>query len=443
MERTYSANTGEGFYTGGGLHFFNNFEDTDYTRNVTLTESLRKSINLPFIRLMRDVVNYITAQGPSPKEEILGDSDHPARHAYLERFAKNEGAIYLSHFYSDYRKLTPGEALEKLGRNGRKHPVALAVIFRFIRPQGRADEFINYVRKLRPDDPVTDAKLQSVYYSYPKERYNLADRGYIASLHPLELWLVEFMAAHPNATRKEMLAASVNERISTYAWLFKSSKGAQDSRIRGLLEQDAFATIQQDWAKFGYPFDRLVPSLATAIGSSADRPGALAELMGIILNDGIRLPMIRADYVNWGLDTPFQTMMTRQQQPGAQVMPAEIARQLRRSLLQVVENGTAKRVDGAFINPDGSKIPVGGKTGTGDHRFDTYGPGGQLISSRVVNRTATFVFYIGDRFFGSITAYVGGEQAGDYKFTSAMTSQMLRALAPTLQPLINGNAPTP
>ncbi len=210
-----------------------------------------------------------------------------------------------------------------------------------------------------------------------------------------------------------------------------------------MLEQDAFATIQQDWAKFGYPFDRLVPSLATAIGSSADRPGALAELMGIILNDGIRLPMIRADYVNWGLDTPFQTMMTRQQQPGAQVMPAEIARQLRRSLLQVVENGTAKRVDGAFINPDGSKIPVGGKTGTGDHRFDTYGPGGQLISSRVVNRTATFVFYIGDRFFGSITAYVGGEQAGEYKFTSAMTSQMLRALAPTLQPLINGNAPTP
>jgi hypothetical protein len=33
-----------------------------------------------------------------------------------------------------------------------------------------------------------------------------------------------------------------------------------------------------------------VPSYATAIGSSADRPLALAELMGIIVNDGQRRP---------------------------------------------------------------------------------------------------------------------------------------------------------
>ncbi|MGB4101968.1 MAG: transglycosylase domain-containing protein [Alphaproteobacteria bacterium] len=443
MERTYSAGPGEGFYTGGGLHYFNNFDDMDDTRTVTLTESLRKSINLPFIRLMRDIVNYITAQGSNPKEEILGDPDHPARRAYMERFAKNEGAQYLTNFYATYNKLSPEEMLEKLGRRSRKHPVALAVIYRFIRPQGRADEFINFVRKLRPENPINDTKLQEIYYSYPRERYNLADRGYIAGLHPLELWLVEYLSLRPNATRKAMLVASVQERLSTYAWLFNSSKVAQDNRIRSLLEQDAFATIQQDWAKFGYPFERLVPSLATAIGSSADRPGALAELMGIIINDGIRLPIIRADYVNWAVNTPYQTMMTRQLQPGVRVMPAEVAEQLRRSLMNVVVNGTAKRVDGAFTNPDGSKIAVGGKTGTGDHRFDTYAPGGQVISSRVVNRTATFVFYIGDRFFGSITAYVGGEQAGEYRFTSAMPSQMLRALAPTLQPLITSSASKP
>lgn len=439
MERTYSANAEEGFYTGGGLHYFHNFEDSDNTRIVTLTESLRKSINLPFVRLMRDVVNYITAQGPNPKEEILGDPDHPARRAYLERFAENEGGIFLNRFYADYGTLKPDLALDKLGRHSRKHPVALAVIYRFMKPQGRADEFINFVRQLRPEDPISDAKLQQIFFSYPKERYNLADRGYIAGLHPLELWLVNFMTTHPNATRKQMLAASVNERLSTYSWLFKSSKGAQDNRIRSLLEQDAFTTIQQDWAKFGYPFDRLVPSLATAIGSSADRPGALAEMMGIILNDGVRQPLIRADYVNWAMNTPFQTMLTRQQQIGIRVMPQEIAQQLRISLREVVANGTAKRIDGAFTNPDGSPIPIGGKTGTGDHRFDTFGPGGELLTSRVVNRTATFVFYIGERFYGSITAYVSGEQAADYKFTSAMTSQMLRALAPTLQPLINGN----
>ncbi len=65
-------------------------------------------------------------------------------------------------------------------------------------------------------------------------------------------------------------------------------------------------------------------------------------------------------------------------------------------------------------------------------------PGGRLISSRVVNRTGTFVFYIGDHFFGTITAHVAGEDAADYKFTSALSAQMLKALAPILNPLING-----
>ena len=60
---------------------------------------------------------------------------------------------------------------------------------------------------------------------------------------------------------------------------------------------------------------------------------------------------------------------------------------------------------------DGTVIPVGGKTGTGDQRFDVYGAGGRLIESRFVNRSATFVFNIGERFFGSMTAYVHGPDA--------------------------------
>ncbi len=65
-------------------------------------------------------------------------------------------------------------------------------------------------------------------------------------------------------------------RIESYAWLFRPQlKHAQDTRIRIMLEEDAFAHIQKRWARLGYPFDHLVPSLATAIGSSADRPGAL------------------------------------------------------------------------------------------------------------------------------------------------------------------------
>jgi len=98
--------------------------------------------------------------------------------------------------------------------------------------------------------------------------------------------------------------------------------------------------------------------------------------------------------------------------------------------------GTAKRVRQAFYKQDGSVIAMGGKTGTGDQRFDVYGAGHRLIESRYVNRSATFVFNIGERFFGSMTAYVHGAQAEHYDFTSALPVQLLMKLAPSLMPMI-------
>src|SRR5260370_170915 len=90
---------------------------------------------------------------------------------------------------------------------------------------------------------------------------------------------------------------------------------------------------------------------------------------------------------------------------------------------------------------DRPRPPVGGKPGTGDNRFDTFGRGRALIESRVVDRTATFVFFLGERFYGTVTAYVSGEEAENYKFTSALAVVLLKALAPQLKPLID--APTP
>ena len=60
--------------------------------------------------------------------------------------------------------------------------------------------------------------------------------------------------------------------------------------------------------------------------------------------------------------------------------------------------------------------------------------GARLIESRKVNRTATFVFVIGDRFFGTLTAYVHEPYAAHYDFTSALSVQLLKSLAPALQP---------
>ena len=58
----------------------------------------------------------------------------------------------------------------------------------------------------------------------------------------------------------------------------------------------------------------------------------------------------------------------------------------------------------------------------------------------MVDRTATFVFFIGDRFFGTITAYVPGADAANYHFTSGLAAQLLKSLAAEIQPLIDGTS---
>ena len=135
-------------------------------------------------------------------------------------------------------------------------------------------------------------------------------------------------------------------------------------------------------------------------------------------------------------------MLRRESLPGERVLPVEIVRTVKKALTDVVANGTARRCRGAFKLSDGTPIPVGGKTGTGDHRFETYNRRGLLIESRVVNRAATFVFFIGDRYYGTVTAYVPGPRAADYHFTSALTVQLLAKLAPEILPMVEKQAVT-
>ncbi len=159
------------------------------------------------------------------------------------------------------------------------------------------------------------------------------------------------------------MAASRDERQEVYSWLFKTRhRSARDSRIRTMLEVEAFLDIHQRWAKLGYPFDHLVPSLATALGSSGDRPAALAELMGIIQNGGVRSPTLRIEHLSFAKGTPFETEFEPQHTEGTRVMPAEVAAALRSALSKVVEGGTARRIAGAFTLPDGTVLQMGGKS---------------------------------------------------------------------------------
>ena len=56
-----------------------------------------------------------------------------------------------------------------------------------------------------------------------------------------------------------------------------------------------------------------------------------------------------------------------------------------------------------------------------------------MIKSRVMSRTAAFVFLIGDKYFGTVIAYVPGQQAENFKFTSALPVQIFRHLSASMK----------
>jgi membrane peptidoglycan carboxypeptidase len=447
LERKYSANTGEAFFTGGGMHVFNNFRKEDNNRNPTLKDALRESINLPFIRLMRDLVRYVTYQQPFNRVPLLKDDSDPRRQEYLARFADKEGTSYLMRFWKKYQRKTSQQRLDTFLDSMRATPQRLAAVHRYLFPEAGQETFNAFVRAHSKDDKIalgklTDGKLAEMYEAYGPGKYDLPDQGYIAKVHPLDLWLLGYLLKHPSSTLTEMVNASHFERQEVYSWLFKSRhQGARDSRIRTMVEIEAFLDIHQRWKRVGYPFDHLVPSLATAIGSSGDRPAALSELVGIIQNDGVRLPTLRIDTLHFAANTPYETKLVSDPDRGVRILPVEVARALKGAMSQVVDAGTARRISGSFKLNDGTPLVMGGKTGTGDNRIESFGAGGRLIGSRSLNRTATFVFYLGENHFGTLTAFVPGRSAEAFKFTSALPVQVLKGMAPILMPYLQPGNP--
>jgi membrane peptidoglycan carboxypeptidase len=374
MQRPYATHTQAVFFTGGGLHRFGNFDDTALPAQMSVRQAFKHSVNLVFVRMMRDVVDHYVVQAGGAAATAVRRVADPQRRQVLERFAEREGRELVVRYYRKYQ----------------------------------AAAFL----------PAAPRRLQ-----------------------PLERWTLEWLRQQPGATLAQTLQASHDARRQAYAWLLDTpNRQAQNQRIASQRELEAFVEIQRSWRRLGYPFESLTPSYATALGASGDRPAALAELMGIIANDGMRRPVARITTLEFARRTPYETRLDYHAPAAQRVLPAEVAATVRSALLDVVADGTARRLHGAWQLDGGGVLPIGGKTGTGDHRFDVHGPGGRLVSSRVVNRTATFAFVVGERYYGTVMAYVPEPHAAGYRFTSALPAQLLKALVPTLQPLLEHGA---
>jgi cell division protein FtsI/penicillin-binding protein 2 len=439
---TETADLSESFYTGGGSHPFRNADTTQDQQTFSVRDAFVGSVNLPFIRIMRDIVHYHLYRLPGSAYLLRGypaeagwDRGASRRQEDVARAADGDGQDLIDRFYQQYVEGGSGTVLDALGR-GRSGP-QLAWAFRSVTPDAGLEEFRAFVRRHVAGPAPSDASLATLYDRSDPTGFSMPDRGHLSGVHPLELWLAAYLRRHPDARRMEVLEASAVGRELYRGLARPSSAASSDGRISPIAESDAFREIHRSWRRLGYPFESLVSSYATAIGSSADRPDQLAELVGILLNDGVRYPVRRVEALHFAAGTPYETLLRLAPSRGERVLSPEIAAVVRAAMVAVVARGTARRAFGALHAADGSPLPIGAKTGTGNNRYRVIEPDGRITEDRAIDRTSTVVFFLGDRFYGIITAFVPGADADRYSFTSSLPVQMLKMLGPTLERLIS------
>lgn len=436
LQRTYSASPTERFFTGGGLHAFSNFNKKEDIRNPTLYEALQDSVNLPFVRLMRDIVNYSSSyNNKGSMAQLLHNDKDPRREEYLQAFAKREGSSFVRRFYRKYAALPEEQRLDRFFDGVQAEEHKLSGAYRYLNPYSSAEDLQLFLAGRIPAKHFTDRQINALYNKYGQDKFNLADQGYIARVHPLELWVLNYLIDYPQAPLSEVLEESQSQLQAVYRWLFRTRyQNARDVRIQVMLEVEAFLSIHQRWVRMGYPFDFIVPSLGSALGSSGDRPAALAELMGIIQNGGYRVPTVRVEQLNFAEQTPYEVKLVNAEPSVSRALHPEVAAALKRALANVVAKGTGRRLNGTLLDEQNMAVVIGGKTGTGDNRIATEIRNGRKVASTATNRTATFVFYLGDNYFGTLTAFVPGAKSEDFSFTSALPLQVLKGMAPILNP---------
>jgi hypothetical protein len=400
---------------------------------LTIREATARSTNLVFIRIMRDLVRYHAARLPYDAEAVLNGADAEDRADLLSTAADDEAREVLRRAYRELRAGAGQEQhLVKDLLGPQPSTRRLAVLFYAWNPGAGPAALADWLA--RRGAHVGAGQAVRLARSYGKPSFGLLDYAYLLNRHPLQVWVAGELARDSSASWPQVLEHSAAAREEAASWLLVThQKRAQDIRLRVRVERDAFARMTPAWRRLGFPFEHMVPSLASAIGSSSDRPAALAELMGIILGGGVRRPPLALEGLRFAPGTPYETVFAATEPRAERVMAPEVARAIRTLLLDVVERGTARRLHGVFRGAAGEPLPVGGKTGSGDNRFDTFARGGRMTSSRAVSRTAAFVFYIGDRYYGVVTASVVGPEASRYRFTSALPIEVVRLLAPAIE----------
>ena len=99
------------------------------------------------------------------------------------------------------------ETEDLLMRGARPTPARLAAAFFGLEPEANVERLGAFIERRLPNADLSDAALQALRDKLGPGRWSLADRGYLAGVHPLELWVAAYLREHPMATLREAVAS--------------------------------------------------------------------------------------------------------------------------------------------------------------------------------------------------------------------------------------------
>jgi membrane peptidoglycan carboxypeptidase len=417
MSRRISANPDKKFLTGESWHQFHNYQKSDDKKNPNLWQMTTQSINLSFVRLMKDVVDYYIDQAGYDKIAILINTKNPVRKQIINDAVKKEEIFYLNGLnyfveriqdaYSDVQ-LADGKMLSD-------------------------KEIINSARIIVKQISMPDGKKfndDSYAQSYKKQqkKYQRLASWFKRITYYEKTWLLTRVRLQQDGYSDWLADEETRIVQQTSQWL-RTNQFWIKNTLYTHMERQAFAKgVTPAWKKLGYPFN-VSPSYAVVLGSSGDTPMSLVELAGTLLNNGVHEKNISAiERIIWAPGSEFE-MPFKIEHQYERIIPEAVSLVARKSMEGVLQRGTAIFASRHPLMK--SVASAGAKTGTGDNRYN----------NTPINRSAAVlsIFDTGEgkaKYAICITMSVTEGDIERYTFTSKVPVRILSRIADHLSPVI-------
>lgn len=481
MNIKINANPNSLFYTGGGLHKFDNFNEDDDHQYLTIDKGFSKSNNLVFVRLFRYMEIYLSDRREKDLSSLLNSEEDDRRSGYIEEYKYGDLLQYFNIYRrkskdleldsSDKKVLALGYAIEKLIKEDVGHSILTKKARNNrmrIFSNYNGDDYISLGRscygslngnsggdsnedndsilcnkegncidikedELQDEINGFDVNKEDVELGTVKN-FNWQDVGYIGKEHPVRFFTEAMSCLNVKlrsadfSNRKSKYSSIIKKlQEESYAWVDKKSNyKKRNLAVRKMVEEKTFLEILDMWKSIGYPYNKIVPSLGTALGSSGDRPKALADLLGVIVSGGLKPHQSIINSINFAEGTPYEFNYEKTFKLGNErLLSKEISESVLTAMGNVVDHGTG-------ISLKGKKGIVSArvKTGTGDNKkvFKINGTTKEIP----LNRSATSVFNINEKYYGVLVAYTiydGKMEETKLTFTSSLPNNIVRVLA--------------